>query len=283
MKWPPFYRKTEMSQGHEGAPLLRLSVMGVDINAGSTWTFIEELARLSDCRGSAYVCFVNVHMIVEAKRNPAFLEVVNGADINCPDGLPIARSVGWFHALRQTQIAGPDTLPQLMRIARQTGKRIFVLGGTWGVLDAFEKRAVEEYGEGVVVGSYSPPFRNLTSEEDEDLVQRINATQADMIFVALGCPKQERWMHAHKGRVNGCMFGLGYAIPVYSGLASRAPRWMIEKGLEWLFRLSTDPRRLFKRYLQTNSAFALLVLRAKPWRKIKLDPGETVTMAVRHR
>ena len=278
-----FRRRAATHARTDGEPLLRLSVLGIRMNVGSRWKFIEELARLSDRNGSAYVCFVNVHMVVEAKGNPAFLEVVNGDDINCPDGLPIAHSVGWFHGLRQAQIAGPDTLPQLMRIARHTGKRIFVLGGTWGVLAAFEKRALEDYGEGVVVGSYSPPFRNLTPEEDEELVQRINATHADMIFVALGCPKQERWMHAHRGRVNGCMFGLGYAIPVYSGMASRAPRWMIEKGLEWLFRLSTDPRRLFKRYLQTNSAFALYVLRAKLWRKIKLDPGETVMMTVRQR
>jgi len=244
---------------------------------------MDDLAELADRGKSAYACFVNVHMLVEASRNPDFLEVVNASDINCPDGLPVARSVGWFHGLRQQQIAGPDTLPQLMRIAKDTGKRVFVLGGTDAVLESFERRASEEYGQGVVVGTYSPPFRNLTTEEDDDLVRRINDTEADMIFVALGCPKQERWMHAHKGRVNGLMLGLGYAIPVYAGVESRAPRWMIERGLEWVFRLSTDPRRLFKRYLQTNSAFLLYLFRSRPWRRIRLDPGETVTMAVRHR
>lgn len=241
--------------------LLRLNVLGVGIHSGSRLAFLQEMERLSDHRLSAYVCFVNVHMVMEAERDSGFLQVVNEADLNCPDGLPIAKSIGWFHAIRQRQIAGPDTLPLLLQMAQRTGKRVFVLGSTPEVLAAFQSNADDALGEGVVVGTFSPPFRKLSPEEDQDLVQRINSTKADLIFVALGCPKQEKWMAEHRGKVQGCMYGLGYAIPVYAGIASRAPRWMIERGLEWMFRLSSDPRRLFMRYAKTNSAFLIKALR----------------------
>jgi len=252
--------------------LMRLEVLNVGIQSGSRNSFLQEMERLSDHRCSAYVCFVNVHMVMEAERDVDFRQVVNGADLNCPDGLPIAKSIGWFHAIRQRQVAGPDTLPLLLQMAQRTGKKIFVLGSTPEVLEAFQANADDAFGEGVVVGTYSPPFRMLTEEEDADLIQRINSTSADLVFVALGCPKQEKWMAAHKGRVNGCMFGLGYAIPVYAGCASRAPRWMIERGLEWLFRLSSDPRRLFVRYAKTNSAFLLSVLRELSQRRNHRKP-----------
>jgi len=251
--------------------LTRLPILGVGINYGSRAAILDELLRLSDHHTSAYACFVNVHMVMEANRHPDFFAMINGSDFNCPDGLPIAKGVGWFHAINQPQIAGPDTLPHLLELAHLTGKRIFVLGSTEKVLEAFTRKAQSEYGDDLIAGTLSPPFRPLTPEEDEAIVQQINETKADMIFVALGCPKQEKWMHTHRGRVHGCMFGLGYAIPVYAGIESRAPRWMIEWGLEWVFRLSSDPRRLFKRYVQTNSSFLYHIVRAKFWHKIDLD------------
>lgn len=249
--------------------LVRMKVLGIEVHSGSVASMLEAMEELSDRGGSAYVNFVNVHMVMEARRDPAFAEVVNGADLNCPDGLPIAKSIGWFYAVRQRQVAGPDTLPLLLLLAQRTNKKVFVLGSTSEVLKSFELRAIDQFGPDLLCGTYSPPFRNLTPEEDQELVDRINASKADMIFVALGCPKQEKWMAAHKGRVNGCMFGLGYAIPVYAGRASRAPRWMVERGLEWLFRLSSDPRRLFMRYAKTNSAFLISVLRELSQRRTR--------------
>jgi len=252
----------------------KLPVLDVGISTGSRGEFFCEFDRLSDHRTSAYVCFVNVHMLMEAQQNHEFREIVNAADVACPDGLPVAQSVAWIYAMRQRQIAGPDTLPELMNLANLTGKKIFVLGSTPDVLNAFKKRADADYGDELVVGVASPPFRNLTPEEDQALVDQINASKADMIFVALGCPKQEKWMQAHRGRVNGCMFGLGYAIPVYAGIESRAPRWMIERGLEWAFRLSSSPRRLLGRYVRTNSAFLLQIMRTSFWHRVELDRGD---------
>lgn len=237
-------------------PLLRVKVLDVFVSIGLREEFMDEFLRLSHHDDhSAYVCFMNVHMLVEANQDLAFRAVVHAADVICPDGLPVAMSVGWFFAIRQEQIAGPDTLPALMAAAHRTGLKIFLLGSTEEVIANFRARATLDYSDQLICGHACPPFRTLTDVEDQALVDQINDDGADMIFVALGCPKQERWMSAHRGRVGGCMFGLGYAIPVYAGVESRAPRWMIDHGLEWLFRLHSDPRRLFRRYVETNSIF----------------------------
>lgn len=256
--------------------LLHLQIMDVKISTGLREEFMAELLRLSDHRShSAYVCFVNVHMVVEAHRNDEFRTIVNSADVACPDGAPVAKSIGWFYGLKQPHMAGPDTLPMLMEAAGYHRKRIFLLGSTNDVLENFVEQAAIRFPDTVICGYESPPFRVLTPEEDEALITKINDSQADMIFVALGCPKQEKWMAAHKGKVNGCMFGLGYAIPVFAGMASRAPRWMIDHGLEWSFRLFSDPRRLFKRYVDTNSVFMRRIVikwLANRWERLFL-PG----------
>lgn len=264
---------------HRKGALLRLPVMDVGIMTGTREELLAEMVRLSSHRRqSAYVCFVNVHMLVEANRNEEFRKIVNDADITCPDGKPVASSIGWFYAMRQPQMAGPDTLPLLLQEAGRRRKRVFLLGSTPDVLEAFIEQAALLYPEAVISGYDSPPFRALTPEEDEALVAKINDSGADMIFVALGCPKQERWMAEHRGRVRGCMFGLGYAIPVFAGLKSRAPRWMIDLGLEWSFRLLTDPRRLFSRYVETNSIFMRrIIIRwvLNHWERAFLPKGKT--------
>jgi N-acetylglucosaminyldiphosphoundecaprenol N-acetyl-beta-D-mannosaminyltransferase len=235
--------------------LNRLSLLDINTTVGSPKDFVTTFGNLSNHRNSAYVCFLNVHMLMEARNDPAFREIVNNADVCCPDGLPIARSLALLHGRIQRRIAGPDLLPELMRVAHDQGKTIFVLGCTNDVLAAFEENARSMFGEGLVVGTYSPPFRAITAEEDDAIVERINQSRADMIFVSLGCPKQEKWMASHKGRIRGCMFGMGYAIPVFAGMAKRAPRWMRESGMEWAFRLALNPRRLFQRYMRTNFGF----------------------------
>lgn len=253
--------------------------MDVAISTGSKDEILAEMLRLSNRRlHSAYVCFVNVHMLVEANRNDEFRTIVNNADITCPDGRPVAQSIGWFYAMRQSQMAGPDTLPKLLAEAGRRRKRIFLLGSTVDVLERFVEKAALQHPDAVICGYDSPPFRPLTQEEDDALVAKINDSGADMVFVALGCPKQERWMAAHRGRVRGCMYGLGYAIPVFAGMESRAPRWMIDLGLEWSFRLLSDPRRLFSRYVETNSIFMRRIVikwLVTRWERAFLPKGRT--------
>lgn len=197
-------------------------------------------------------------MLVEANQNESFYQIISNADVNCPDGYPVAWSIRCFHRFQQKRTAGPDMLPRLMDIAGKEGKRIFLLGTTEDIIHHFIKEARKKHPNTIICGYDCPPFRQATQDEDIALIQKINDSKADMIFVALGCPKQERWMAAHKGKVHGCMFGLGYAIPVYAMSAKRAPHWMSEHGLEWFFRLISNPRRLFKRYIKTNTTFVYL-------------------------
>lgn len=236
-------------------PMKKTSVLGLQINTGTLAEFLATILNLSSRDSGKYICFVNAHMAVEASKNASFAKIVNEADLACPDGMPIAKSIQWFHGRVQERISGPDILPMLLLEAAKNQKRVFVLGGKEQVLQAFVEKANNEY-EGVVCGSYSPPFRALTSQENLEIVDRINNSQADMIFVSLGCPKQEIWMAAHRPLIKGCMLGVGFAVPVYAEHATRAPMWMQRIGLEWLHRLKANPRDLWRRYLITNTIFA---------------------------
>ena len=139
--------------------------------------------------------------------------------------------------------------------AASTGTSVFLLGSTEATLHALEQRLKAAFPQLRIAGLLSPPFRALTPAEDADLVERVNASGAGVVFVSLGCPKQERWMAEHRGRIHAVMLGVGAAFDFHSGLVRRAPAWMRNAGLEWLHRLASEPGRLWKRYLSTNSAF----------------------------
>lgn len=240
----------------EEAPPAKLPLLQAQVTIGSRENYLKKMVDLSDHKNqSAYVCFMNVHMLMESERNPDFLKIVNHADMCCPDGVPVAKSIRWLHGLKQKHMPGPDVLPLLMKEAERRGKRVFVIGGNEVIKQGFVKRMREEYPELALAGYECPPFSKESPSVDHHLVEKINQSRADMIFVALGCPKQERWMHQHRGLVQGCMFGLGYALPVFANVETRAPRWMIENGFEWLYRLFRQPKRLLWRYAQTNSLF----------------------------
>jgi N-acetylglucosaminyldiphosphoundecaprenol N-acetyl-beta-D-mannosaminyltransferase len=161
-----------------------------------------------------------------------------------------------------------DLLPALLQEAEKKDLSVFFYGGTQEMLEETKKYLYSNF-PGICRSSfYSPPFRKLTVLEEDLIVSEINSSGANLIFVVLGCPKQERWMNAMKGRVNACMIGVGGALPVMIGLQNRAPVWMQRNGLEWLFRLFQEPKRLWRRYLFTNTKFIFLVF--KEWiRRIK--------------
>jgi N-acetylglucosaminyldiphosphoundecaprenol N-acetyl-beta-D-mannosaminyltransferase len=148
-----------------------------------------------------------------------------------------------------------DLVGALCAEAERRGVAVFFLGCTEGVLQATRARLESEYPRLRIAGMHPPPFRALTAVEDRAVVEMINASGAGLVMVALGCPKQERWIHAHRGAVRAVMVGIGAALPVLAGLEGRAPAWMRRAGLEWLYRLGQNPRRLWKRYLVTNSLF----------------------------
>ena len=234
-------------------------VVNLDVSTGPYESFINRIAELASMRVPSYVCVANVHMVVEAHNDGEFAAIVNGADLVTPDGMPLAKSMRLLHGIAQERVAGMDLVPDLIADAERLGLSIFLYGSTDGVLDAVVRRIALEHPRLRLAGTYSPPFRPLTPSEAVAESARINASGANIVLVALGCPKQERWMAANRGRINAVMVGIGGALPVYAGLQRRAPLIMQRLSLEWLYRLCQEPRRLFRRYLVTNTTFLLLL------------------------
>lgn len=236
-------------------------VLGVGITTGS---FVEQVGLIMAAargRRSAYVCCVNAHMTVEAHRDPAFAQVVNGADLATPDGMPVLFALNRTHRLRQQRVAGNDLMPALMRAAEREQVAVYLYGGEERTLGLIRQNATKDFPSLRIAGGYAPPFRALSEGEMKDVGDRIAQSGAGLVFVSLGCPKQEKWMAAMKGHIPAAMVGLGGAFLLYAGIDTRAPRWMRASGLEWLYRLALEPGRLWKRYLLTNSWFLWLLVK----------------------
>ena len=227
-------------------------------------TWEHALARISSWaaqRESRYVCICNAHSVVTAGQDAAFGRVVQEADMATPDGAPVAwmlRKLGYAH---QQRINGPDLMWKYCEQAAQRGESIYLYGGMPETLEILQRRLADVFPGLRVAGAYAPPFRVATNEEDAADVARINASGATTVWVSLGCPKQEKWMAAHRGRVKAVMIGVGAAFDYHAGTIKRAPGWMQNAGLEWLHRLCSEPRRLWRRYLVTNTLFVIGALK----------------------
>ncbi len=215
---------------------------------------------IKERQASRYVAVCNVHMIVEAERNSSFRKVIDAAALVVPDGSPlmwIGRRQGFPLARR---CYGPDLFQEFAASTAAKGYRHYLYGGHPGVGEKVAERLRQDYPNLSIAGISSPPFRKLTPAEDEAAVQEINASGADILWVALGCPRQEIWMYEHRDRLNvPVLVGVGQAFDIYSGRVAQAPEWMREHGLEWFYRLVTNPRRLWRRYLIYNSEFLIRV------------------------
>lgn len=216
------------------------------------------MTALAAAHESSYVCCVNAHMTVEASHDAKFRELVNRADFATSDGMPLTKALNWLSKQPQERVAGNDLTPAMFRAAEANGLSIFLYGGQEDVLSLMRERLRTEHPRLKIAGWESPPFRPLSDEEMIAVAERINASGANLVFVSLGCPKQERWMAAMHGRVNAVMLGVGGAFLLYAGKDTRAPLWMRKLCLEWTYRLALEPRRLWKRYLVTNSIFIWL-------------------------
>ena len=233
-------------------------VLGVPVSAVSFAQAQQQVLDWGRERASRYVVLANVHVVVTARREAALGGVVAAADLATPDGAPVAWMLRRLGHVGQTRVSGPDLMWALLGRCASDGLPVYFYGSTPQTLLALVGRVRAAFAGLQVAGYESPPFRALTPDEDAQAVQRINASGAGLVFVGLGCPKQELWMHAHRGRINAVMLGVGAAFDFYAGTVSRAPLWMREHGLEWLHRLLSEPRRLWKRYLVTNTLFVLL-------------------------
>lgn len=244
------------------ASIRKKNTMGLALACINQQEALQQIIALAHQKQPAYVCFANAHMTVEAKLNPAFSTVVNSAKLIFPDGKPLCWAIKLFHQQKQERVAGMDMMPKLLAEAEQQQLRVYFYGSKPEVLANICQRAKQEYPYLQLVGYHSPPFRPLQEDETLEDIKAINQSKADLIFVALGCPKQEKWMAKYSKQVNGVMLGVGAAFPVYAQLQSRAPKWMQHAGLEWLFRLVQEPKRLWKRYLITNSYFIWMLVKA---------------------
>lgn len=238
-------------------------VIGVDLSIGSFADHISAFAEYGKAHHSSYVCCVNVHMCMEAHDDPAFATIVNDADFATADGMPMLKSLNGFHHIKQERVAGNDIMPAIMAEAERQGLGIFLYGGEQEVLDLIVKKASVNFPRLRIVGSISPPFRPPTEQEMNEDADRVNSSGANIVLVSLGCPKQERWMAAMKGSVKAIMLGLGGAFLLFADKDTRAPKWMRDLSLEWLYRLALEPGRLWKRYFITNTRFLFLLIQAR--------------------
>lgn len=203
----------------------------------------------------AYVCVSNVHMCMETFDDPEFRALVNGADLVVPDGKPLAIGLKLLGSATAKQVRGADLTKELLRLADTREMTIGLYGGTEKAVKNFVSYIRRGYPSARIGCAISPPFRALDDLEDEAYAREINGAGVQILFIGLGCPKQEKWMAAHKGRVNAVMVGVGAVFDFLSGEKREAPRWMRSVGLEWLFRLMSEPKRLWRRYLILNPRF----------------------------
>jgi N-acetylglucosaminyldiphosphoundecaprenol N-acetyl-beta-D-mannosaminyltransferase len=241
----------------DGPAPVRQHVLDAPINVLTWREALDQLGAWAARRESRVVCLCNVHSVVCASQDPAFRNVLQQSDMSMPDGMPVAWLLRRLGFVNQQRIAGPDLMWRYCEEAQQRGERIFLYGGTPETLSSLQRRLNEAFPELRIAGGYSPPFRPLNDDEDAAVTRMINASGAQLVFVSLGCPKQEIWMHAHRGRVDAVMVGVGAAFDFHAGMVQRAPKWMQTCGLEWLHRLASDPRRLWRRYLVSNTLYVL--------------------------
>lgn len=238
----------------------KVELFSIPISIGSYIEFVQSIINSAKSRKSAYTCVANVHMLIEAYEDKSFANVVRNASIITPDGKPLAWALKILYGIKQDRVAGMDLLPDLLTAATNEKVPVYFYGGTEEMLDKTKLYLKENYPDLLIAGSYSPPFRNLSTAEQELAIQRINESKTGLVFVVLGCPKQEKWMASVRGKINAAAVGIGAALPVMIGSQKRAPTWMQDAGLEWFFRLWQEPSRLFKRYIFTNSIFLFILI-----------------------
>jgi N-acetylglucosaminyldiphosphoundecaprenol N-acetyl-beta-D-mannosaminyltransferase len=239
----------------------RADILGVSVSAINMIQTIEAIDRWICQREQHYVCVTGVHGIMESQRDAKLKQIHNNAGLVTPDGMPLV----WLSRLQGLpwveRVYGPDLMLAVCQHSVLTKYRHYFYGGDQGVAETLVSRLRQQFPGLQVAGSWSPPFRALTPAEDEEIVQRINRAEPDIVWVGLSTPKQEYWMHEHLGRLSApVMVGVGAAFDFHAGVKKQAPRWMRRSGLEWSFRLMSEPRRLWRRYLINNPAFLWLLL-----------------------
>lgn len=238
----------------------RVPVLGTPIDVLDWDDALARIAAWSARRESRAVFACNVHSVVSARGDPAFRAAVQGSDLATPDGAPVAWLMRRLGQAGQGRLSGPDLMWRWCALAAAQGESIFLYGSTPDTLARLQQRLAEAFPGLRIAGAISPPFRPLTEAEQETVAATIAASGAGTVWVSLGCPKQELWIASMRGRIPAVMVGVGAAFDFHAGTVRRAPAWMQARGLEWLHRLASEPRRLWRRYLVTNSVFVVAAL-----------------------
>jgi N-acetylglucosaminyldiphosphoundecaprenol N-acetyl-beta-D-mannosaminyltransferase len=238
------------------------------VDATSYAEATEAIVDMAESGRGGMTCIATVHMVMEGRDDPVFQRLVNAAELVTPDGMPLVWALRWLGVPGAERVYGPELTPHVCAWAAAEGLCVGFYGGRPDVLDALVHNLVARF-PGLRVGfAHSPPFAAPTPEEDAGVVEAIRDSGVQILFVGLGCPKQERWMAAHRDSLPCAMVGVGAAFDFLAGSKPQAPRWMRDAGLEWLFRLAAEPRRLWRRYVVQNPRFAvglaLQLLRALP-------------------
>ena len=239
----------------------RVNILGVGVSAIDMELALRTIDRWIENGERHYVCVSGVHGVIESQRDEELRRIHNAAGLVTPDGMPLV----WISRLKKfkrvRRVYGPDLMLACCERSVQKRFRHYLYGGAENVPELLAEKLVARFPGLCIVGTYSPPFRPLTPEEDEDLVARINAAAPDIVWVGLSTPKQERWMRDHVGRLTAsALIGVGAAFDFHAGLKKQAPYWMQRSGLEWSYRLMSEPQRLWRRYLRSNPLFIALVL-----------------------
>ena len=240
----------DLSKKYERVRVVSLDTTVIDIDAA-----MAQIAEWARANSSRYVCFSTVHMVMESHDDPAFGAKVNAADMIVTDGMPLV----WMQRRQGRKDGGRvranDLMTRFCEIAARENIKVGFYGGRQEVIDAILARAKRELPTLEIAYAYSPPFRPLSEEEDARITEEIKTSGAQVLFMGLGCPKQENWMAAHRGKIPAVMLGVGASFDFYAGNVKESPEWLQNIGLEWLYRLVQEPRRLWYRYLILNPRF----------------------------
>jgi N-acetylglucosaminyldiphosphoundecaprenol N-acetyl-beta-D-mannosaminyltransferase len=253
-------------------------VLGIPVEPLDMEGAVTRVAEELEGRRNGYVCLIGVHGIMEAQRDPNLAQVYARATLMVPDGTPTVWVGRWQGFRKMQRVAGPDLMLEIFRRKEFAGRAHFLYGGKAGVAEELRERLTQRFPWARIVGAYTPPFRDLTLEEEESLTARIREAKPDIIWVGISTPKQERFMMRLLPSLDSTlMFGVGAAFDFHTGRIKDSPQWVKQAGLQWLHRLIQEPRRLFWRYLRNNSTFlwhiTLQLTGLRTYPQTKVDPA----------
>lgn len=251
----------------------RANVLGVGISAINLDLAVAAVAEALGRKAKGYICVTGVHGVTEAQIDPSFRAILNRSFLTTPDGMPMVWMGRWQGFREMARVYGPDLMLQVCKYSQSLGQTHFLYGGAPGVAEELKRRLEQRFPRLKIVGTYSPPFRPLTAAEEQDLTRLVGTLKPDFFWVGLSTPKQEKFMAHYWQKLEATLFfGVGAAFDFHAGRMRQAPRWMKRSGLEWLFRLVCEPRRLWKRYLKNNPLFVFRAFcQVTGLRKYRLD------------